>query len=155
MAREHGFALLLCNASDDEEREAAYLDLLVDRRVDGVVIAVSGLGDRHRDWLTEPPLPVVFVNSVAEGLPHPAITSTTSTVGARPRASARPGHRHIGVLTTALALPTRRRASPASGRDSRNAGSTGSLAVMVGEPGVGGGEAAVRRLLGRRPKRPA
>ena len=84
VAREHGFALLLCNATDDEEREAAYLDLLVDRRVDGVVIAVSGLGDRHRDWLAEPPLPVVLVNSVAAGAAASGRSRrTTSTAGAR------------------------------------------------------------------------
>ena len=47
-ARELGYAILLCNADDDPERESGYLELLVDRWVDGVVIAASSLGGRHR-----------------------------------------------------------------------------------------------------------
>ncbi|HEY8846050.1 MAG TPA: LacI family DNA-binding transcriptional regulator, partial [Candidatus Limnocylindrales bacterium] len=62
-AREMGYAILLCNASDDPEREAGYLELLVDRWVDGVVIAASSLGVRHREWLLAAPLPIVLVNS--------------------------------------------------------------------------------------------
>src|SRR4029079_291891 len=50
-ARELGYAILLCNADDDPERESGYLELLVDRWVDGVVIAASSLGGRHREWV--------------------------------------------------------------------------------------------------------
>ena len=46
-ARAEGYAILLCNAADDPEREAGYLELLVERRVDGLMIAASGLGSRH------------------------------------------------------------------------------------------------------------
>jgi LacI family transcriptional regulator len=42
-ARAAGYSVLLCNAADDPDREASYLDLLVDRRVDGLVIAASSL----------------------------------------------------------------------------------------------------------------
>jgi LacI family transcriptional regulator len=149
VAREHGFALLLCNATDDEEREAAYLDLLVDRRVDGVVIAVSGLGDRHRDWLAEPPLPVVLVNSVAAGLPHPAITSDNIDGGRQAAAHLLDlGHRHIGVLTTGPrnADAPARVAGVRQGLAERGL-DPDSIAVVVGEAGVGGGEAALCRLL--------
>ena len=46
-ARAEGYAILLCNAADDPEREAGYLELLVERRVDGLIIAASSLGGRH------------------------------------------------------------------------------------------------------------
>jgi LacI family transcriptional regulator, galactose operon repressor len=153
VAREHGFALLLCNAADDPDREASYLDLLVDRRVDGIVIAVSGLGARHGEWLAEPPLPVVLVNTAAPGLPHPSITSDNLDGGRQGAAHLLDlGHRRIGVLTAGprhAAAPDRvagvRRAFEERGLD------PGSIAVVVDEPGVEGGEAALYRLLEEAP----
>ncbi len=47
-ARAEGYAILLCNAADDPEREAGYLELLVERRVDGLIIAASSLGGAAR-----------------------------------------------------------------------------------------------------------
>jgi LacI family transcriptional regulator len=153
VAREHGFALLLCNATEDPDREASYLDLLVDRRVDGVVIAVSGLGARHREWLAEPPLPVVLVNTVAPGLAHPAIASDSVDGGRQAAAHLLDlGHRRLGVLTAGARnadAPARvtgvRHAVEARGLD------PDLLPVIVGEPDVGGGEAALWRLLDRAP----
>jgi len=153
VAREHGFALLLCNATDDPDREASYLDLLVDRRVDGVVIAVSGLGARHGEWLAEPPLPVVLVNTVAPGLPHPSIASDNVDGGRQAAAHLLDlGHRRIGVLTAGARnadAPARvagvRRALEERGLD------PAAVSIVVGEPGVGGGEAALGRLVADAP----
>jgi LacI family transcriptional regulator len=153
VAREHGFALLLCNATEDPDREASYLDLLVDRRVDGVVIAVSGLDARHREWLAQPPLPVVLVNTVAPGMPHPSITSDNVDGGRQAAAHLLDlGHRRIGVLTAGprnAAAPDRldgvRRGLVDGGLD------PDSVTVVVGEPGVGGGEAAFCRLTEEAP----
>ncbi len=153
VAREHGFALLLCNATDDPDREASYLDLLVDRRVDGVVIAVSGLGARHREWLAEPPLPVVLVNTVAPGLPHPSIASDNVDGGRQAAAHLLDlGHRRIGVLTAGARnadAPARvegvRQAFVEHGLD------PAAVPIVVGEPGVGGGEASLVRLLADAP----
>jgi LacI family transcriptional regulator len=154
VAREHGFALLLCNATDDPDREASYLDLLVDRRVDGVVIAVSGVGARQREWLAEAPLPVVLVNSVAQGLPHPAIASDNVDGGRQAAAHLLDlGHRQLGVLTAGPRMadaPARvagaRQAFVDRGLDPE------SLVVEVGEPGVGGGDSALCRLLEAAPE---
>ncbi len=153
VAREHGFVLLLCNAADDPDREASYLDLLVDRRVDGVVIAVSGLGVRHREWLAEPPLPVVLVNTTAPGLPHPSIASDNVDGGRQAAAHLLDlGHRRIGVLTAGArhaAAPERvagvRRAVADRGLD------PASVPIVVGEPDVRGGEEALGRLLAEAP----
>ena len=153
VAREHGFALLLCNATNDPDREASYLDLLVDRRVDGVVIAVSGLGARHREWLAEPPLPVVLVNTVAPGLPHPSIASDSVDGGRQAAAHLLDlGHRRIGVLTAGA----RNADAPARVAGVRRAVeehglSPGAVPIVVGEPGVGGGESALGQLLADAP----
>ena len=52
-----------------------YLDLMVDRRVDGLIIASSQLSEESWQWLLASPVPVVVVNAEPTGLPVPVITS--------------------------------------------------------------------------------
>ena len=98
-ARAAGYLVLLCNAADDPEREASYLDLLVDRRVDGLIVAASNLGARQSEWLTAPPIPVVLVNTDAPRAGVPAIMSD-NTGGARLATEhlLALGHRRFGYL---------------------------------------------------------
>lgn len=152
-ARAEGYAILLGNAADDPERESAYLDLLVERRVDGVIIAASSLGVRHGEWLAEPPLPVVLVNTTATGVPLTAVASDNRG-GARQAAEhlIGLGHRRLGFL----AAPPRNVDSPvrlAGVRDAMGAAGLdpASLAVATGPALVAGGEGAMAELLERQP----
>ena len=148
-ARDEGYALLLCNAADDPERESGYLDLLVDRRVDGVIIAASSLGRRHRQWLADPPLPVVLVNSVARGVRLPSIASDNQAGGAIAVTHLIDlGHRRLAALTAGprnTDAPARligvRRAMGRAGLD------PATLVVASGEAGVIGGAAALEAAL--------
>jgi LacI family transcriptional regulator len=72
-ANAEGYAILLCNAGEDPEREASYLDILVERRVDGLIVAASTVATRQRDWLADAPLPVVLVNTAAPTVDVPAV----------------------------------------------------------------------------------
>lgn len=153
-ARAAGYAVLLCNAADDPDREAAYLNLLVERRVDGVVIAASSLGSRHRDWLARPPLPVVLVNSVPPGVELPSIASD-SRLGGRLAIEhlLGLGHRRIGHLMAS----ERNSDAPdrlIGARDAiAAAGLPGdSLVVAVADARVAGGEQAMREVLRRAPE---
>jgi LacI family transcriptional regulator len=152
-AQADGYALLLCNAADDPEREASYLDLLVDRRVDGVIIAASSLGARHSVWLADPPLPVVLVNAQASDVALPSIASDNRSGGriATEHLLAL-GHRRIGVLTAGPRNPDAsarlagvRDALEAAGRDPDE------LVIAAGEAAVTGGEGAMADLLRRHP----
>jgi DNA-binding LacI/PurR family transcriptional regulator len=149
-ARAEGYAILLGNAADDPERESAYLELLVDRRVDGVIIAASSLGIRHGEWLAEPPLPVVLVNTTSTGVPLTAVASD-NRAGARSAAEhlIGLGHRRLGFL----AAPARNVDSPvrlAGVRDAMAAAGLDptELQVATGLALVGGGETAMTELLG-------
>jgi DNA-binding LacI/PurR family transcriptional regulator len=153
-AQADGYALLLCNAADDPEREAAYLDLLVDRRVDGVIIAASSLGARHGEWLAAPPLPVVLVNAPGSEVALPSVTSDNRSGG---RIAAEHllalGHRRIGVLTAgprnpdaSLRLAGISDALLGAGLDPLG------LATAAGEATVTGGERAMALLLDRAPQ---
>ena len=153
-ARAAGYSVLLCNAADDPDREASYLDLLVDRRVDGLVIAASSLGARQGDWLTAPPIPVVLVNTAAPEADLPSIMSDNEG-GGRMVAEhlLELGHRRFGYLMP----PPRHVDAPARlagvRRALRDAGLDGeALQIARGEALVWGGEVAANDLLDRSPE---
>ncbi len=152
-ARAEGYTILLCNAADDPERESGYLDLLVERRVDGLIIAASSLGARHGEWLASPPLPVVLINTTALDVDLPSIQSD-NRAGSRLAAVhlLDLGHRRFGYLMP----PPRNVDAPerlAGVRDAlAEAGlDPDSIAIVSGAPLVGGGEAAMLELLDRAP----
>jgi LacI family transcriptional regulator len=153
-ARAIGYTVLLCNAADDPEREAAYLELLADRRVDGLIIAASSLGGRHGEWLASPPIPVVLVNTEAPDVGLPAIMSDNEGGG---RMAAEHllalGHRCFGYLMP----PPRNVDAPARLTGVHAALSAvglgpDALTVARGEPLVPGGESAAHEILDRAPE---
>jgi LacI family transcriptional regulator len=153
-ARAVGYTVLLCNAADDPEREAAYLELLADRRVDGLIIAASSLGARHGEWLASPPVPVVLVNTAAPDVGLPAIMSDNEGGGriATEHLLAL-GHRRFGYLMP----PPRNVDAPARVSGVRAALSAAglppaALIVVRGEPLVPGGVAATDEILDRIPE---
>jgi LacI family transcriptional regulator len=74
-ARALNYSIILGSAAYDEHRAMHYLDLMVDRRVDGLIIASSQLSEASWQWLLASPVPVVVVNAEPSGLPVPVITS--------------------------------------------------------------------------------
>jgi len=152
-ARALGYTVLLCNAADDPEREAAYLDLLADRRVDGLIIASSSLGVRHAEWLAAPPVPVVLVNTAAPDSGLPTIMSDNRAGGqlaAEHLLSL--GHRRFGYLLP----PPRNVDAPARLEGARSAIRAArldrdALITASGEPTVAGGEVATAAILERAP----
>jgi DNA-binding LacI/PurR family transcriptional regulator len=74
-ARARGYSILLGSAAYDEHRAMHYLDLMVDRRVDGLLIASSQLSEASWDWVVRSPVPVVVVNAEPAGRPLTVITS--------------------------------------------------------------------------------
>jgi DNA-binding LacI/PurR family transcriptional regulator len=62
-ARARGYSILLGSAAYDESRAMHYLDLMVDRRVDGLIIASSQLSEASWGWLASSPVPLVVVNA--------------------------------------------------------------------------------------------
>jgi DNA-binding LacI/PurR family transcriptional regulator len=152
-ALERNLAVLLCNGADDPSREETYLDLLVDRRVDGIIIASSGLQERHGAWLARRSVPVVLVNWAAPDLPLPAILGDNRAGGRLATEHLLTlGHRRIGHLSA----PARNAAAAErlAGIEEALAGARldpGSLVVVEGDGQVAGGERAALDLLERMP----
>ncbi|MEO8230438.1 MAG: LacI family DNA-binding transcriptional regulator [Chloroflexota bacterium] len=152
-ALERHLAVLLCNGADDPGREDRYLNLLVDRRVDGIVIASSGLHERHGAWLARCSVPVVLVNWAAGDLPLAAVLGDNRAGGRLATEHLLSlGHRRIGHLSAPARnaaaserLDGIRRALADAGLD------PASLAVVEGDGRVAGGERAAIELLERKP----
>ncbi|MEO8745866.1 MAG: LacI family DNA-binding transcriptional regulator [Candidatus Dormiibacterota bacterium] len=153
-ALERNLAVLLCNGADDPSREETYLDLLVDRRVDGIIIASSGLQERQAAWLARRrSVPVVLVNWEAPEMKLPAILGDNRQGGRLATEHLLSlGHRRIGHLSA----PAR---NAAAGerldgiRESLERGGQdpNSLIVVEGDGRVSGGGTAVQELLERMP----
>ena len=146
-AMERGYGLVLCNTSDDPARDLAALDLLIERRVDGIMVASSRAMRRHGSLLREIGVPVVLVNSGrVEGLPS---IDTAQRRGARLAAEhlLELGHRRIGHITaprTNAAAADRL----AGVRDAVRAfGDEAELFVADGDSHVEGGATAAARLV--------
>jgi len=97
-ARTRGYSVLLCDSSDDVEQERNHLEALLDRRVDGVLLACTKSTTSY-DWLRERSMPVVFF----ERIPTSGDFAAVSTDHAASAAEAvshllRLGHRRISFL---------------------------------------------------------
>lgn len=61
-AYDHDYNVILGNANDDPARELAYLDILLSKQVDGVVLVSTGADPQVLDFLAARNTPVVMVD---------------------------------------------------------------------------------------------
>ncbi len=153
-ARAHGYTVVLANGAGDSRREAGYLELLAEQRVDGILVASWGITERHVDWLVRAPVEVVLVSCRAAGVSLPAILSA-SRDGARAAAEhlLTLGHRRLAEVTG----PARSAAAP-----DRHLGvldalaaagiAADDLAVAHCDGDFESGELAMAELLSRAPR---
>lgn len=142
-ARRRGYSLLLCNTVADPAREADCLDLMVERRVDGLLVAAGGLARRQGATLVDFPVPVVLVNAQA---PAPGLSAVACDDRAGGRMATEHlrgcGHRRIvyiaGPPEAAEASQRLEAVREAADRD---------LLVVEGDGHFQGGERALRQAL--------
>jgi DNA-binding LacI/PurR family transcriptional regulator len=157
-ATANGLASILCNTAGSSDREAEYVHMLLERRVDGMIFISSEVTDLRSDHahylrLLDAGARLVFVNGTSP-------TLNVTSVGVDERAAGRLATEHLLSLGHAFVafaagprftLPTRE----------KRAGYEAALLEAGLEPEddlvahtaftVEGGRAAARRLLGRRP----
>ena len=66
-AADLGYNVFLCNTNWSQEREEQYIDLLSERRVDGLIVAPTGDSIDLLDDVIHEKLPVVYVSRAPEG----------------------------------------------------------------------------------------
>lgn len=145
-AHERGYGIVLGNGGDDSARELAHLELLMERRVDGIIVASSRMTRRHTVTLRRAPVPIVLVNATAPGSGLPAV-ATAHRAGARMAAAhlVALGHRRIAHITapSAHAAAGQRRLGV---RDALRG--IGGPLIVEGDGQVEGGDGATQALLG-------
>ncbi|MEO7295978.1 MAG: LacI family DNA-binding transcriptional regulator [Candidatus Limnocylindria bacterium] len=147
-AHERGYGILLANGGDNPARELEHLDLLVERRVDGIVIVSSRMTRQHAERLRLTSVPTVLVNDTVVGSGLPTVT-TAHRRGARLATEhlISLGHRriaHIGAPADQAASGQRRQGV----RDALLAAGLNEPLVAIGDGGVAGGALAAEALIG-------
>jgi DNA-binding LacI/PurR family transcriptional regulator len=152
-ATRAGYATILCNTAGSAMREVDYVQMLLERRVEGMLFICAEVTDvrgehSHYRQLLDRGARLVFVNGSSEALP-------VSSVGVDERAAGRLatehlldlGHRHVGFAAgEGFAQATREKMA---GRADalREAGIDPSLHVEHADFTVAGGRQALRAIM--------
>src|SRR5438094_1709564 len=81
-AERHGYTLVVSHTGETEEKERLVVEMLFERRVDGVILSPSHHRARHLATLRAERLPIVFVDRTIDGLDVPSVI-TDSVAGMR------------------------------------------------------------------------
>lgn len=148
-AREVDYSILLGSAAFDEHRAVHYLDLMADRRVDGMIVASSQVAEESWRWLVASPVPVVVVNAEPAGVPITVITSDNQA-GMRMAAEhlIGLGHRRMAYVRAAGGITADLPRVEGFRAACVDAGIPAADVVEIhGDAQFGGGERAVAELL--------
>lgn len=149
-AHARGYHLILCNTDDSFEREASYLRVLREWRVDGILIASSSTAESTIAELRREKFPFVLVNSASRtGDDASVVPDNRLGVSAAIDHLTRLGHRRIGLIAAPQTTTTgqeRLMAARAALRRHHLAHDD-ALVVVAGSFSEASGYRAARRLL--------
>ena len=101
-AQEAGYSILLCNSDDKEGKEAQYLELLLSKRVDGIILnkTPGKLSARQQQMLADAKVPIVLLMRTCSGL-RTDLVQTDDEMGAFESVShlARIGYKRIALVS--------------------------------------------------------
>ncbi len=153
-ARAIDYSILLGSAAFDELRVVYYLDLMVDRRVDGIIVASSQISDTSWRWLIASPVPVIVVNAEPPDYRVPAIAGDNEA-GSRMAVEhlVGLGHRRIGYIRGPESFTAARPRFDGFQRACEEAGLRAEdIPVLQGDGQVEGGERAAGEMLAQAPR---
>ena len=61
VARKKGYITLMCNMEKDPRMEKEYLDQLITRKVDGLILLYSTLDEEYASWIEDEDVPIVLI----------------------------------------------------------------------------------------------
>ena len=77
--RGHGYNMIICNSNESADEEVERLELLMEKCVDGVIIAPSTANGEHLKILSHAGLPTVLVDRLADGFDCDAVLVDNAT----------------------------------------------------------------------------
>lgn len=63
VAQDHGYSIFISTSRNDPQREMSLVDTFQRRRVDGIIVTSSRVGDKYRSTLKRIQVPIVLINS--------------------------------------------------------------------------------------------
>ncbi|MFJ2258234.1 LacI family DNA-binding transcriptional regulator [Streptomyces sp. NPDC087844] len=111
-ALEHGYSLLIADPHDDPVHERKVVQLLHERRVDGMIVAPSADPQDLIGYLGRHGVPTVFLDRLVDDVPAPGLTfdqvsaENTEPVTHLVTHLAELGHRRIGLVAGLAGLST-------------------------------------------------
>lgn len=146
-AQEAGLSVYLCNSNDDPQREAGYLELLLEQRVQGVLITPVEAGGERLAALTARGIPVILVDRRAQGADLCSV-AVDDVLGGELAGThlVEAGHRRIAFVGGPFSLP---QVSDRHAGAQRAIGEQGELTTLVTDHlTVAEGRRAAERLAG-------
>jgi LacI family transcriptional regulator len=102
--RDEGYNLMICNTDEHAERERSCLDVLQEKRVEGLIIVPAGGNDAYLGELVATGLPIVFADRFIEGVDADAVLVDNHDGAFRlTQHLIGHGHRRIGLLKAVIA----------------------------------------------------
>ncbi|MGB1286485.1 MAG: LacI family DNA-binding transcriptional regulator [Aggregatilineales bacterium] len=94
-----GYHALICSSEDDEERERAYLEMLLRQRVEGIIINSAARDTTHIRELADYGIPIILFDRILDGVAFNQVFCDNSMGGyIGIEHLIKLGHRRIGVV---------------------------------------------------------
>ncbi len=98
-ALEKDHSLIVCNTDETLDKEKLYIDVLSQKKTDGLIVAPTGKSDQEISELKERNVPLVFVDRTLDEIEAPSVLSDNITgAEAATRHLVDLGHRRIGII---------------------------------------------------------
>jgi DNA-binding LacI/PurR family transcriptional regulator len=98
-ANDHGYSVFLADSNADPEREKRVVRSFAERRVDGIIVTSSRVGDLYLPLLSEMRVPIILVNDQHPGaFVHSVMINNLEGARAAAEHLASLGHRRIAYL---------------------------------------------------------
>jgi len=95
-----GYSVILCNSDGDMEKEQFYINVLVEKRVDGIIFVAAGGSAQHIRSLLERDMPLVVVDREIAGVEVDSVLTDNLHGGyLATKHLIELGHRRIGCIT--------------------------------------------------------
>ncbi|MDD3841015.1 MAG: LacI family DNA-binding transcriptional regulator, partial [Clostridia bacterium] len=94
-----GYSIILCDYSDDIKKERQRFEFLLDKKIDGLIFASSGMTDQYIKAVMDKDVPVVLIDRLIPGVQCDSVMvdNLNGTYNALVKAIKK-GHRKIGVV---------------------------------------------------------
>jgi len=107
LGQERGYSVVLCNSDSNPEKERSYLEMLHEKRVDGILVSPNGADSDPVNRILHAGIGLVLVDRVLPHIDAPSI-SVDNYAGARAATEylLDLGHRDIGIIAGKLGAST-------------------------------------------------